>query len=160
MALTNKEIKQRYFDKVYANAEEIECACGCGDKLKNKDRYGRDQSYINGHNGRKYDDPKQYKREWNKRNKESKDYYKVNERRARKQTLINLLGGECLKCGFAYNGKNACSFQFHHVNPATKVFPLTASKLLDVSWDEIIDEVLKCELVCANCHFQIHSSEY
>lgn len=60
---TNKEAKKRHFDKVYRNAEIIECACGCGIKIKNKDRYGRDKAYVNGHNNKKYEDPTQYKRE-------------------------------------------------------------------------------------------------
>lgn len=67
MALTQKEIKQRYFDKVYAEAPLVECACGCGEQIKSKDRYGRDKRFVSGHNGRKYEDPKEYKRAYVKR---------------------------------------------------------------------------------------------
>lgn len=54
----------------------IECACGCKSKLTPLDKWGRPRQYVNGHNGRKYKDPKQYKREWNKRNPNN---YKLNK---------------------------------------------------------------------------------
>jgi len=53
MVLTKKEIKHRYFDRVYREAPMVECACGCGMLIKSKDKYGRDKHYVNGHNGRK-----------------------------------------------------------------------------------------------------------
>lgn len=71
MPQSTKQIKQRYFDKVYAAAKEIECSCGCGTLIKDKDRYGRDKSYVTGHNTeRKYDNPLQYKKEYLVRNRE------------------------------------------------------------------------------------------
>lgn len=70
MPLSTKEIKQRYFDKVYANAKEIDCACGCGTKIKEKDKYGRKKTYVSGHNGRKYSDPNEFKRQYLIRNRD------------------------------------------------------------------------------------------
>ena len=122
MPLTRKQAKQRYFNKVYASAELVDCACGCGKKIKNKDRYGRDKKYISGHNNRKYDDPTQYKREWNHRNKESRYESKVARGHRLKVKVIKLLGGECVSCSLKYNGKNACVFQTHHKNPNEKDF--------------------------------------
>ena len=69
MTLTRYEIKQRHWARKRERAPVISCACGCGTTLKAVDEYGRPQSYINGHNGRKYEDPKQYKREWNHRHR-------------------------------------------------------------------------------------------
>lgn len=60
--LTAKEIKKRYFKKVYDNAKFVECECGCGSIIKNKDKYGRNKRFISGHNNRKYSDPTEYKR--------------------------------------------------------------------------------------------------
>ena len=87
MALTQKEIKQRHFDKVYLEAPLVKCACGCGDKIKSKDKYGRDVEFINGHNGRKYQNPSQYKREWNHRNRQDRQKYRDDYQRKRKQPL-------------------------------------------------------------------------
>jgi len=95
MALTKREIKRRYHDKVYDEAIWIECACGCGKKTKDLDRYGRPKRYINGHNGRKYDDPTQYKREWNHRNRPARQEYKKQYHRQRKIKLILTKGGKC-----------------------------------------------------------------
>ena len=159
MALTQKEIKQRYFDKVYKNAPLIECACGCGQTLKSKDRYGRDVNFINGHNGRKYNNPTQYKREWNYRNRKKRREYRDNYQRKRKGELIKIMGGKCEKCGLKYNGENACLFQFHHKNPKEKEIRLNLNKM-GIAWNKIIKESKKCKLVCANCHFLIHSSKY
>lgn len=45
--MTNKEAKQKYFDKLYENAQEIDCSCGCGIKLKEYDKYGRKHKFVN-----------------------------------------------------------------------------------------------------------------
>jgi len=159
MVLTKKEIKQRYFDKVYKNAPLIKCACGCGQILKSKDKYGRDVKFINGHNGRKYDNPTQYKREWNYRNRIKRREYRDNYQRKRKAKLIKIKGGKCEKCGLKYNGENARLFQFHHKKPREKEFALTLNKM-GRAWGKIIKESKKCELLCANCHFLTHGSKY
>lgn len=159
MKLTIKEIKQRHFDKLYKNAPLIECACGCGQKIKSKDKYGRDVKFINGHNRRKYDNPKQYKREWNQRNRDSRREYRDNYQRKRKSDLINLLGGKCENCELEYDGENGCLFQFHHINPTEKEIGLNLNKM-GIAWEKIIKESKKCKLVCANCHFLIHGSKY
>jgi len=99
--------KEKYFKRIYDNANTIECACGCGQKLKNKDRYGRDKKYINGHNGRKYNDPSQYKREWNHRNRKQRQEYKRKWSHSKKIEFIEKLGGKCNICGVIYDGTNA-----------------------------------------------------
>lgn len=99
MPLTQKEIKQRHFDKLYAEAPLIDCACGCGQQLKAIDKYARSVSYINGHNGRKYSDPKQYKREWKTRNKSQVQAYDTMRRAELKQAALTAYGGKCSCCG-------------------------------------------------------------
>lgn len=159
MAQSVKGIKQRYFDNVYKNAEMIECACGCGKSTKNKDKYGRDKRFINGHNTRKYEDPAQHKREWNKHNKEYRYELKEKMQKQRKSSLIKYKGGRCEKCGMEYDGKNGSVFQFHHTDPSQKLFQLSLSKMWK-SLKALYTEADKCKLLCANCHFTLHSSEY
>lgn len=146
MNLTTKEIKQRYFDKTYNNAPIIKCKCGCGRDLKSKDRYGRNQFFINGHNGRKYADPTEHKRAWNKRNRNSK-----------KVILIKYKGGECINCKTEYNGKNGSLFDFHHIKE--KSFGISAATIWK-SIDELKAEVDKCVLLCSNCHRLEHNGEF
>ena len=157
MPMTTKEIKQRYFDKVYKNAPIIECACGCGTKIKSKDKYGRDVKYVNGHNNKKYKDLLQYKREWNKRNKESKTKYRKEARWKRKGVLIRYKGGECQDCGLKYNGENGCMFDFHHTYD--KKFNISGN-VMEKSLENLKKEADKCELLCANCHRVRHSAKY
>ena len=159
MATSRKEIKQKYYQKVYEQANWIECACGCETKIKDRDKYGRPKNYINGHNTlRKYEDPTQFKREWNHRNRAQRMEYKKQYHRKRKVKLVLLKGGKCISCGIEYDGKNACIFHFHHRDPSTKLF--TMHLITVKSWDSIIEEVNKCDLLCANCHEKKHSEEF
>lgn len=155
--MSYKECKQRYFDKKYLEAPIIKCACGCGQELKALDKYARPHKFISGHNGRKYSNPKQYKWEWNKKNKQQKIDYKRNERHERKVFLVNYKGNICTKCSTPYNGKNASMFDFHHLRD--KQFAICQGSM-DKSMEELKIEADKCVLVCSNCHRKIHSEEY
>src|SRR5579859_6851126 len=143
--------KQKYFDRIYSEAKTVACACGCGILIKNKDRYGRNKRFISGHNGRKYKDPKQYQREWNRRNKVARYLWKMKRHRRLKVELINLMGGECSKCGLKYSGKNACVFHLHHRPKFKKIFEI-GNQLTNKAWRHILKEAKKCILVCSNCH--------
>ena len=77
----------------------------------------------------------------------------------RKYYYKMLLGGKCFNCGY-----NKCmdALQFHHINPATKKFMISEviwhpNKTGNASEKEIEAEIKKCKLVCANCHYEIHS---
>lgn len=155
--LTKKEIKQRYFDKVHNEAPLIKCKCGCGMLIKSKDKYARDNEYVNGHNGRKYDNPTQYKREWNSRNKESRTTYRRLSRRKRKGILIEYKGGKCEECGTKYDGINGCIFDFHHV--LAKDFSVSGN-VMEKSLEKLKIEVDNCNLLCSNCHRMKHSDKY
>lgn len=157
MSLTSK---QKYWKRVYDKAPMIECGCGCGQKLKSKDKYGRDKKFVNGHNNRKYDDPKQYKREWNHRNRQSRYDYKQELLRKFKASLLLDKGGRCLKCGLKYNGSNASVFDFHHTYPQDKEFNINLGNMNKYSKKKIIKEADKCNILCSNCHRLKHSSKY
>jgi hypothetical protein len=161
MAQTTAEIKARYFKKLVDNASTIRCGCGCGTEMKAVDNYGRPKAFITGHNNRKYDDPGQYKREWNHRNRASRYELKKQRCRKLKRKLIQQFGGRCQRadCGLVYNGKNAAAFHFHHVDPSTKSFAL-GNKLHSKAWQAILDEATKCEMICANCHELSHSGAF
>lgn len=160
MALTKKEIKQRYFDKVYRDALMIQCSCGCGETLKSKDKYGRDKNYLNGHNGRKYADRGQHKREWNHRNRPARMNAKTAHSYRVKATLIKEHGGKCWNCGLSYDGKNACCFDFHHLPDYEKKFNLNLASMSRYGIQTLRAESEKCALLCSNCHRVEHAAEY
>jgi len=67
-----------------------------------------------------------------------------------KLKAIGLLGGECSICGYK---KLPHALEFHHKDPNDKSFEISHPHTR--SWDKIKAEVLKCELVCSNCHKEI-----
>ena len=136
------------------------CKCGCKREITLTDKYGRNHDYISGHNNRKYKDPTQYKREWNKRNKKSRYESKVARGHRLKVKVISLMGGKCNDCNLEYSGKNACVFQVHHKDPSKKLFVINTRTLINYAWEKIINEIKKCELLCANCHFIKENKEY
>lgn len=150
-----KKAKQRYFAKKLETAKEILCACGCGNKLLEYDNYARKRKFISGHNGRKYKDSKQHKREWNHRNRKSRYDYKRQYLKKRKGMLVVEKGGKCLSCDLEYDGTNACVFDFHHRNPEEKEYNI---RLNVQGLKRIREELEKCDLLCANCHRMEHYS--
>jgi hypothetical protein len=74
----------------------------------------------------------------------------------RKIALIKTKGGKCMKCSYS---KNYASLTFHHRNPDEKTFQLDARSCSNRTWDILLEEVAKCDLVCFNCHMEIHHPE-
>lgn len=69
----------------------------------------------------------------------------------------------CQDCG--YNpGNKISSLQFHHLDPRTKNFAISEcysqgkDPKFSKSMEEILLEVKKCKVLCANCHTIAHSS--
>lgn len=76
-------------------------------------------------------------------------YVKAHRAR-RKELLVREAGGKCVRCGY---DKCLQALQFHHRDPATKAFSLAGGiKALEV----MRAEAAKCDLVCANCHAEVH----
>ena len=76
-------------------------------------------------------------------------------RRAVKQLLVDHFGGKCIKCGY---NKSIKALQFHHRDPNEKDFGL-ASGGKTMSFNKLLAEASKCDLVCANCHAELHEAE-
>jgi predicted HNH restriction endonuclease len=82
-------------------------------------------------------------------------YVKQAERaRDRKLKLVKQLGGGCQQCGYS---RNLAAMEFHHRDPQTKNFQLDARTLANRDWREIETEAKKCELLCSNCHAEVHN---
>lgn len=57
--------------------------------------------------------------------------------------------GECLDCGLKCDNHNYVCFDFDHRNPNEKLFALSEARN---GTDATLNELTKCDLVCANCH--------
>jgi len=67
-----------------------------------------------------------------------------------------VLGGKCQVCGYS---KCLAALQFHHRDPKDKDMGLDARVLGNVAESKILEELKKCDLVCANCHLELHNPE-
>ena len=73
--------------------------------------------------------------------------------RDRKLELIKLKGGCCEICGYK---KSIAALSFHHLDPSTKKFELDLRGLSNRKWENSLEEAANCQLVCANCHMELH----
>jgi 5-methylcytosine-specific restriction endonuclease McrA len=71
-------------------------------------------------------------------------------RYAKKQDeAVKMLGGKCVLCGVTNH------LHFHHLNPDTK--ERNVSNFLYFKDIEVVEaELLKCVLLCSNCHAYCH----
>ena len=76
------------------------------------------------------------------------------ERRIR---LIDLKGRICEICGY---DKNAAALCFHHTEPKSKSFQIDLRRCSNSSWDNLLKEVDKCQLLCLNCHAELHNPSF
>lgn len=76
--------------------------------------------------------------------------------RKRKMILIEMKGGECQSCGYK---RNMAGLTFHHRNPENKTFNLDGRRLSNTKFDSILLEAEKCDLLCHNCHMELHYPE-
>lgn len=70
----------------------------------------------------------------------------------RKQKLVNIKGGKCMRCGY-----DECihALSFHHRKPDEKSFSLDIRSCTNRSWNKLINELGKCDLLCLNCHMVV-----
>jgi hypothetical protein len=76
------------------------------------------------------------------------------QRHQRKVQLIN--GRKCKTCGYS---KSVSALCFHHRDPATKQFNISGNNLTKRPFRELVDEVEKCDVLCLNCHAELHDVE-
>jgi hypothetical protein len=68
----------------------------------------------------------------------------------RMKKFIDRLGGKCNKCGRVFPN---CVYDFHHIRD--KSFGIS-NQLTNRSEKELLEEIDKCVLLCANCHREVH----
>lgn len=86
---------------------------------------------------------------------ESSAYYLKIKRNNIRKKLIEIKGGKCILCGYC---KCFQAFELHHRDPKAKRFKLSGINLTKYTWTEILDELKKTDLLCANCHAEINAN--
>jgi len=59
----------------------------------------------------------------------------------------------CIICG----EPDVRTFEFDHIEPALKSFGISQGIRAGKKWVEILEEIKKCRILCANCH-KIHTA--
>ncbi len=85
------------------------------------------------------------------RNKEQQAKYKKNAIERNKRIVAGYKAEGCSICGY-----NKCdkALHFHHLDPNEK--EITISRLRSHAVDRLIEEIEKCIVLCANCHYELH----
>ena len=92
-------------------------------------------------------------REYRRRRKNGQSYRSLKQRRRqRKAELILMFGGRCMDCGY---DASPAALEFHHRDASTKEFGLGN---WHGSWQRLLAEAAKCDLLCANCHRLRHAA--
>jgi len=72
-------------------------------------------------------------------------------RKRTKKKLVEYKGGSCINCGYNKCNEN---LTFHHRDPNMKDFQISGMSL---GIEKLKLEVDKCELLCRNCHGEVHA---
>ncbi len=96
------------------------------------------------------------RRKWYEKHKEK--IILKNTKNRKKNTLWFIEYKSTLKCSRCTENHPAC-LDFHHLNPQEKDFSVTAIANGTYSKKRILEEINKCEVLCANCHRKLHYNE-
>lgn len=67
--------------------------------------------------------------------------------------LVAERGGRCERCGY---DRCLAALEWHHRDPTAKEFALNDGATR--SLERMREEVAKCDLLCANCHREVHDA--
>ena len=62
----------------------------------------------------------------------------------------------CSVCGY---NKHPAALHFHHRDPRQKSFSVSMAAA-HLSEQELIQEIIKCDILCANCHAEHHNKDF
>lgn len=59
----------------------------------------------------------------------------------------------CSACGYA---ECPAALEFHHLDPEDKKFGINVCSCHSRSMESVLEEIAKCDVLCANCHREKH----
>jgi len=71
--------------------------------------------------------------------------------RALKARCVEYKGGGCRVCGYS---KSLAALDFHHRDPKEKGYGI--SQIRGWKFERVKEELDKCDLLCRNCHSEVH----
>jgi len=94
----------------------------------------------------------EYDKKYRELNKKKISEYNKAQRYEKRAICLEYLGGNCVKCGTTHN------LQFDHIKREGKKYSI-ASKL-SYKFDNLKEELDKCQLLCAPCHLDKTAKEW
>lgn len=92
---------------------------------------------------------------WKGREKEYAREYNRKRNRRVKVRMLEMHGTTSCKCG---ESRPWC-LVFHHRNPDEKSFGIAVTTRRSYPDDELVAELAKCDVMCHNCHANLHYEE-
>ncbi len=83
--------------------------------------------------------------------------YRKERADAYKRKVVDYKGAACLDCGLVSEYLDV--YDFHHRVPSDKSFGIGTPGTSQKPWEDIVAELAKCDLLCANCHRVRHAKE-
>ena len=93
----------------------------------------------------------EYNKKWREENKKKISEYAKAQRYEKRVICLEYLGGKCVKCGTTHN------LQFDHIKREGKKYNITEK--LTIKFDNLKEELDKCQLLCAPCHLEKTAKE-
>jgi hypothetical protein len=81
------------------------------------------------------------------------NYHGSADASSKKERAIALMGSACGGCAGVVPHS---LFEFHHWDPREKEFGISRDGMTR-PWEAIATELLKCVMLCANCHREVHA---
>jgi hypothetical protein len=91
---------------------------------------------------------KKAQQDWYQKNKVLTRDRSRAKRKTDREWLNGLKDNPCIGCGLSWP---PCVMEFHHREAKDKVGSV-GNLLLNAGRQKVIDEIAKCDLLCANCH--------
>ena len=95
---------------------------------------------------------REQKKRYYQKHREEYSTRQKEKRRENKIKCIEYLGGKCVKCGTTHN------LQFDHIKREGKKYNITEK--LTIKFDNLKEELDKCQLLCAPCHLEKTAKEW
>jgi len=94
------------------------------------------------------------RRRWYKNNKELEKAYTRKHKDKIKKWYLEYK--KTLKCKLCQERHPAC-LEFHHKDPTTKERDISRMARDNFSIKKMKEEIVKCQVLCCNCHRKLHS---
>lgn len=89
----------------------------------------------------------EHQKEWNKKNPYSQRKWIIQRRADIRKLIEKAKAVPCADCGIEYP---SCVMDFDHQKDKEFLLSVAANKNMAIK--RVLDEIAKCEVVCANCH--------